>query len=239
MNTKIKCLLLDDELPGLTYLKMLCEQIPELEIVKAFNDPQKLLEEVSNLDFDLCISDIEMPGIDGLTLADLLKNKLVIFTTAYKNYAAEAFDIDAVDYITKPVTKERLERAVAKALERFQKLEAPKKFIHLNTDKGKALLYFDQIQYFKTALVDSRDKEVHLTDGSFLLLKNINFDSLLSQLPKADFCRVNKKEIIAIKAVQYFSHNEITLSSHEKNGKPIVLVLSETYRSDFLAKVKI
>ena len=239
MTTKIKCLLLDDELPGLTYLKMLCEQIPELEIVKAFNDPQKLLDEVPKLDFDLCISDIEMPGIDGLTLANLLQNKLVIFTTAYKNYAAEAFDIDAVDYITKPVTKERLEKAVAKALERFQKQDTSKKFIHLNTDKGKALLYFDQIQYIKTALVDSRDKEVHLADGSLLILKNINFGSLLNQLPKSDFCRVNKKEIITIKSVQYFNHNEITLSLQEKNGKPIVLVLSDTYRHDFLSKVKI
>ncbi|PVX45548.1 LytTR family two component transcriptional regulator [Flavobacterium sp. 103] len=239
MNTKIKCLLLDDELPGLTYLKMLCEQIPELEVIKSFNDPQKLLDEVPDLDFDLCISDIEMPGIDGLTLANLLQNKLVIFTTAYKNYAAEAFNIDAVDYVTKPVTKERLEKAVAKALQRFQKLESSKKFIHLNTDKGKSLLYFNQIQYIKTALVDSRDKEVHLTDGSVLILKNINFASLLNQLPNADFCRVNKKGIIAIKAVQYFNHNEITLSIQGKSGKPIVLVLSDTYRDDFLMKVKI
>ncbi|PZX93888.1 DNA-binding response regulator [Flavobacterium aquariorum] len=239
MNTKIKCLLLDDELPGLTYLKMLCEQIPELEIIKAFNDPQKLLEEVPKLDFDLCISDIEMPGIDGLTLAHLLENKLVIFTTAYKNYAAEAFNIDAVDYVTKPVTKERLEKAVFKALERFQKFDSSKKYIHLNTDKGKGLLYFDQIQYVKTAAVDSRDKEVYLADGTVLILKNINFGSLLKQLPKADFCRVNKKEIIAIKAVQYFNHNEITLSFHGKNGKPIVSVLSDTYRHDFLTKVKI
>jgi DNA-binding LytR/AlgR family response regulator len=239
LNTKIKCLLLDDELPGLTYLKMLCEQISELEIIKAFNDPQKLLDEVPKLDFDLCISDIEMPGIDGLTLANLLKDKLVIFTTAYKNYAADAFDIDAVDYITKPVTKERLEKAVAKALERFNKVELSKKFIHLNTDKGKSLLYFDQILYIKTALTDSRDKEALLADGSLLILKNINFESLLNQLPKSDFCRVNKKEIIAISAVQFFNHNEITLSLQEKKGKPIVLVLSETYRNDFLTKVKI
>lgn len=239
MNTKIKCLLLDDELPGLTYLKMLCEQIPELEVIKAFNDPQKLLDEVPKLDFDLCISDIEMPGIDGLTLANLLQNKLVIFTTAYKNYAAEAFDINAVDYITKPVTKERLEKAVAKALERFLKLDVSKKFIHLNTDKGKSLLYFDQIQYIKTAAVDSRDKEVYLADGSILMLKNINFGSLLNQLPKAEFCRVNKKEIIALSAVQFFNHNEITLTLQEGKGKPTVLVLSETYKNDFLAKVKI
>ncbi|PJJ09749.1 LytTR family two component transcriptional regulator [Flavobacterium sp. 1] len=239
MNTKIKCLLLDDELPGLTYLKMLCEQIPELEVIKAFNDPQKLLDEVPKLDFDLCISDIEMPGIDGLTLANLLQNKLIIFTTAYKNYAAEAFDINAVDYITKPVTKERLEKAVAKALERFQKLDVSKKFIHLNTDKGKSLLYFDQIQYIKTAPVDSRDKEVYLADGSILILKNINFGSLLNQLPKAEFCRVNKKEIIALTAVQFFNHNEITLTLQEGKGKPAVLVLSETYKNDFLDKVKL
>ncbi|MBW4359405.1 LytR/AlgR family response regulator transcription factor [Flavobacterium taihuense] len=239
MTTKIKCLLLDDELPGLTYLKMLCEQIPGLEIVKAFNDPHKLLDEVPKLDFDLCISDIEMPGIDGLTLAHLLQNKLVIFTTAYKNYAAEAFDIDAVDYITKPVTKERLEKAVAKAIERVHIQDTSKKFIHLNTDKGKALLHFDQIQFVKTALVDSRDKEVHLLDGSLLILKNINFGSLLNLLPNTDFCRVNKKEIVAIKAVQFFNHNEITLSLDENKGKPIVLVLSETYRSEFLTKVKI
>lgn len=218
---------------------MLCEQIPELEVIKVFNDPQKLLDEFPKLDFDLCISDIEMPGIDGLTLAGLLKDKLVIFTTAYKNYASEAFNIHAVDYVTKPVTKERLEKAVAKAMERFQKRDDSKKFIHLNTDKGKALLYFEQIQYIKTAVVDSRDKEVLLADGSVLLLKNINFDSLLNQLPKTDFCRINKKEIIAIAAAQFFNHNEITLSVHEKRGKPIVLVLSETYRSDFLGKVKI
>jgi DNA-binding LytR/AlgR family response regulator len=231
-------LLLDDELPGLTYLKMLCEQIPELEIVKAFNNPEKLLAEIPKIDFDLCISDIEMPGIDGLTLASLLQSKLVIFTTAYKNYAAEAFDIDAVDYITKPVTKERLQKAVAKALERFNKLSS-KKFIHLNTDKGKALLYFHQIQYVKTAVTDSRDKEVFLVDGSSLVLKNINFDSLLSQLPDTDFCRVNKKEIIAMTAVKFFNHNEITLNHQEQNGKFATLILSETYRSDFLIKVKI
>lgn len=218
---------------------MLCEQIPELEIVKAFNNPEKLLEEIRELDFDLCISDIEMPGIDGLSLANLLQNKLVIFTTAYRDYATEAFDIDAVDYITKPVTKERLQKAVAKALERFNKPTITKKFIHLNTDKGKALLYFHQIQYIKTAVTDSRDKEVLLVDGSSLILKNINFDSLLSQLPEADFCRVNKKEIIAMTAVKFFNHNEITLNHQEKDGKFTTLILSETYRSDFLIKVKI
>ncbi|MHC0439188.1 LytR/AlgR family response regulator transcription factor [Flavobacterium sp. 3-210] len=239
MDTKLKCLLLDDELPGLTYLKMLCEQIPELEIVKTYNNPEKLLSDLANLDFDLLISDIEMPGIDGLHLAEMLQNKLVIFCTAYKEYAADAFNIDAVDYITKPVKLERLQKAIAKAVERFDKPDTKKKFIQLNTDKGKTLLYFNQIQYIKTALGDSRDKTVLLTDGSFLNLKNVKFDTLLNELPDADFCRVNKKEIIAVKAIKFFNHNEIVLHHLEENNKNVTLILSETYRADFLKKVKI
>lgn len=218
---------------------MLCEQIPELEIVKTFNNPEKLLSEIPNLDFDLLISDIEMPGIDGLHLAEILQNKLIIFCTAYKEYAAEAFNIDAVDYITKPVKLERLQKAISKAFERFDKPDTTKKFIQLNTDKGKTLLYFNQIQYIKTSASDSRDKMVLLTDGSFLNLKNIKFDTLLKELPELDFCRVNKKEIIAVKAIKYFNHNEIVLHHIEKSGKNSTVILGETYRSDFFSKVKI
>lgn len=239
MNTKLKCLLLDDELPGLTYLKMLCEQIPELEIVKTFNNPEKLLSDMPDLDFDLLISDIEMPGMDGLHLAEILENKLVIFCTAYKDYAADAFNIDAVDYITKPVKLERLQKAVSKAFERFDKADNSKKFIQLNTDKGKTLLYFNKIQYITTASSDSRDKTVLLADGSLLNLKNVKFDTLLLELPDADFCRINKKEIVAVKAIKFFNHNEIVLHHLEENNKNTSLILSETYRSDFLKKVKL
>lgn len=238
MNTKLRCLLLDDEIPGLTYLKMMCEQIPELDIVKSFNDPEKLLDEMPTLDFDLVISDIEMPGIDGLTLAKAFKNKLVIFTTAYKEYAADAFDIDAVDYITKPVKMERLQKAVHKALEKFNQ-QTPVKSITLNTDKGKTILYSNTIVLIRTSSNESRDKEVFLNDESVLILKNINFETLLNELPASDFCRINKKEIIAMKAVKFFSHSEITLNLHDKNDRFLNVILSETYRSDFLSKAKI
>ncbi len=218
---------------------MLCEQIPELEIIKTFNNPQKLLSDIPELEFDLLISDIEMPGMDGLHLAEMVGNKLVIFCTAYKEYAADAFNIDAVDYITKPVKLERLQKAVSKALERFEKPDAAKKFIQLNTDKGKTLLYFNQVQYIKTAVSDSRDKTVLLADGSFLNLKNVKFDTLLKELPETDFCRINKKEIIAVKAIKFFNHNEIVLHHIEENNKNTTLILSDTYRSDFLKKVKL
>lgn len=239
MNTRLRCLLIDDELPGLAYLKMLCGQIPGLEIVKTFDDPEKLMREMTSLDFDLCITDIEMPGLDGLQLAGALKDKLVIFITAYKHYAVDAFDLNAVDYITKPVKKERLEVAIQKAMERLERKTEARSSIQVNTDKGKSIVYFDTVVYIKTAAMDSRDKEVLLDDGSALLLKNINFKTLLEELPANDFCRINKKEIIAMNRVGFFSHNEITLSQRGQDDKKITLSLSEIYRSDFLARVKI
>lgn len=218
---------------------MLCEQMPELEIVKVFNSPEKLFEKTTSIDFDLCITDIEMPGMDGLTLASRLQNKLVIFTTAYKEYASEAFNIDAVDYITKPVTKERLHKAVLKALERHKNTIQNASFLTLNTDKGKGIVYINQLVHIKSAEQDSRDKEALLTDGSILILKNINFETLLQQLPETNFCRVNKKEIIAVSQVKHYTHNEIILKQSDKNGNFISVLLSETYRSAFMKLVNI
>lgn len=216
---------------------MLCEEIGALEIVKVYNNPEKLFEEIPSIDFDLCISDIEMPGMDGLTLASRLQNKLVIFTTAYKDYASEAFDIDAVDYITKPVTKERLQKAVGKAIEKHKSNLQNNAFITLNTDKGKGILYINKLAYIKSAEQDSRDKEAFLTDGRVVLLKNINFENLLQQLPDNLFCRVNKKEIIAIPQVKHYTHNEITLALQDKTVAFIRVALSETYRGGFMRLV--
>ncbi|HBI01918.1 MAG TPA: response regulator [Flavobacterium sp.] len=236
MNTKLKCLLLDDELPGLTYLKMLCEQIPELEVVKAFNNPDVFLSEIPELDFDLCILDIEMPMISGIEVANLLQGKLIIFATAYKEFALDAFELDAVDYLQKPIKKERLQMAVQKALKRIQQEIPTKKFTQLQADKGKILLYFDKINYVKTASIDSRDKEVLLNDGSTVILKNISFEKLLELLPTSDFCRINKHEIIKLSIVQFFSADLITTNCtlREKN---LVLTLGNSFKKDFLSKL--
>lgn len=239
MNSKIKCLLLDDELPGLTYLKMLCEQIPELEIIKAFNNPSTFLKELPNLEFDLCIMDIEMPDMNGLQVANLLNGKPVIFTTAYKEYAAEAYDLDAIDYVRKPVKMERLQQAISKAKSKLLTTKEEKEFVQLNTSKGKTLIFFDQLCYLKVSEVDSRDKIVRFFDGAEMTLKNISFDKLLSILPEKHFVRVNKQEIIALKAIQVFSFDEIVTNISLPSGQHLKLLLSETYRNEFLQKVKV
>ena len=217
---------------------MLCEQIPELEIVKAFNSPQVLLQEWESLDFDLLISDIEMPGMNGLQVADVIKGKSIIFTTAYKNFAVDAFDKDAVDYVVKPVKLDRLKHAVEKVVIRKAAIAVKPKQIQLNTDRGKALINTQKIFCILTSDIDSRDKTIILTDNHRMLAKNISFEKLMDVLPDNDFCRINKKTIIAIKNVQFFNHDEITANIINTDDKPYSFSLSEIYRSDFMDKVK-
>jgi DNA-binding LytR/AlgR family response regulator len=239
LSTKLRCLLLDDELPGLTYLKMLCEQIPDLEVVKAFDNPIKFLNELPNLEFDLCILDIEMPEMNGLQVANLIQGKPVIFTTAYTDHAAEAFDIDAIDYVRKPIRMERLQQAIEKAKIRLNQQGAEKQFIQLNTDKGKAIIFFEQLAYIKASDVDNRDKIAQLMDGSTIVLKNISFQSLIALLPTDNFVQINKKEVIALKIVQLFSFDEITTTVFVDGKNPLRLILGEVYREEFLKRVRV
>src|SRR5690554_5886691 len=205
---------------------MLCEQIPHLEVVKAFNNPHLFLAEAPLLEYDLCIMDVEMPGMSGLQVANLLSGKMVIFATAYREYAAEAFDLDAVDYIRKPIQKERLEQAIQKALKRIEFSHSPKEFIQANTDKGKSLIYFSQLGYITTAETDSRDKMAYLKDGTSLYLKNISFDKLLEMLPAPRICRINKKEVISLDIIKVFTFDEITTGLQSTEGKSLVFTLS-------------
>ena len=228
-------MLLDDELPGLTYLRMLCEQIPNVEVVKAFNDPEKFVESLTQLDYNLCILDIEMPKLGGLEVAKHIQDTAVIFTTAYKQYALEAFDLNAIDYIQKPIQKERFEKAIGKAMKVID-LKEEKRYAKFNTDKGKAILLFDDITYITSSETDKRDKVAYLENDKQLTLKNINYEQLLAVLPSNKFCRVNKKDIIALRMVQFYSHEEISTKLFTKEKEIVKLPLNDTYRSEFKAK---
>lgn len=218
---------------------MMCEQISNVEVVKAFDDPKKFLETIDRLDFNTCILDIQMPGISGLEVATHLKDKLIIFTTAHKEFAAEAFDVNAVDYIRKPIQKERFEKAIAKALNSLNSQgEIEKKQALWNTDKGRAVLNFNDILYITSSETDSRDKVVYLSSGAKTTIKNTGFEQILSVLPPAKFCRVNKKDVIALKTVQHFTSDEISTTISLKANSTESLLLSEVYREEFKQKIQ-
>lgn len=227
----IKCVILDDELLAISYLKLLCEQIDNVEVVKAFNDPKVFLEEIGNIDCNLCILDIEMPGMTGLQVAELISDsKKIIFTTAYKEYAAEAFDLNVVDYVRKPIKKERLIQAFKKA-EELIVTQQKKNSIEWNTNIGKTIIFTDQIAYVKTSEIDSRDKEIILNDGTALILKNLNFKTLLEMLPSKNFAQINKKEVIALSSIKVFSTNEIITTVTTDGQNSLKLTIGETYKN--------
>ncbi|PUB29357.1 LytTR family two component transcriptional regulator [Elizabethkingia sp. YR214] len=235
MTNTIRCVILDDELLAISYLKLLCEQIEGVEVVRVFNNPRYFLDEINDIDCDLCILDIEMPGLNGLQVAELISHKKIIFTTAYKEYAAEAFDLNVIDYVRKPIKKERLQQAFAKAKE-F--VETPKSnFIEWNTNLGKSRIFTDQIAYIKTSEIDSRDKDMILNDGTGIILKNINFKTLLEMLPEKDFSQINKKEIVALKSIKVVSVNEIITNISEDGENFARLHISEVYKADLLEKI--
>ncbi|MFC7348242.1 LytR/AlgR family response regulator transcription factor [Chryseobacterium zhengzhouense] len=230
----IKCVILDDELLAISYLKLLCEQIENVEVVKAFNDPKVFLNEIGNIDCNLCILDIEMPGMTGLQVAELISgSKKIIFTTAYKEYAAEAFDLNVVDYVRKPIKKERLIQAFEKAADLLNNRQK-KEYIEWNTNIGKSTIFTEQIAYIKTSEIDSRDKDIILKDGTIIVLKNMNFKSLLEMLPSKDFAQVNKKEIIALSSVKVLSTNEIITTIATDSDQFLKLHIGETYRNSLM-----
>lgn len=232
-------MLLDDELLGLSFLKLICEQIPDIEVVKAFNNPTNFISEFQNYDFDFCILDIEMPEINGLDVAKLIGNKPVIFTTAYTEFAADAYDLNAIDYVRKPVKVERLQQAISKLrmLITTQKIK-PKSF-QINTNKGKSIIFFDQLFSISTSEIDSRDKVAQLTDGSKLILKNISFEKLKQLLPLSEFVQINKKEMLSTFYILSFTYDQILVKIPFESESQKKYVLSEVYRTDFILKVRI
>lgn len=223
---------MDDELPGLTYLKMLCEQLPFIEVERAFSSPELFLKEYKNIHFDICLLDINMPDINGIEIAQLLKDKQVIFTSAYPEFAVNAFEIEACDFIKKPVTKERLEKALLKAQKQLSE-GGTKTSFSWNTNMGKSTIYFEEILYITTSDIDKRDKTIHLKNNNELILKNITIDKLISLLPANQFIQVNKADIVTKKVIQAYTSDEIVLKTERKTKT--VLNLGESFRKNFTA----
>ncbi len=224
---------MDDELPGLNYLKMMCLNIPILEVVKTYNRPEKALADSVSLVYDLCFLDMEMPGINGIQLARML-GKPVIFITAYKEFAAEAFDIDAIDYLVKPINAERFQKAIEKARNYLESNISDTKSL-LNTDQGKTVIDMSRIILVTVGQNDSRDKALLLDNGDSHLIKNYSFAAVKELAKGVPLIQVNKKQMIAVKKIQTYTANQVLLKGHAHG---ISVAISSSYRSDFVRIVQ-
>src|SRR6266508_3870294 len=124
---QLKCIAIDDEPLALELMKEYAGKFPELKMVQTFDDAITGAEFLRKNDIDLIFIDINMPDITGIDLVKSLEKKpLTIFTTAYKNFAFEGFELEAIDYLLKPIDFERFKKAVNRAIEFFQHRQSAK-----------------------------------------------------------------------------------------------------------------
>ena len=224
MEEKIRVLLVDDEYLALNLLENFVQKIPDLEIIDRLKSPLKELEIMNKQKIDLLFLDIQMPSLSGMNLLKTLRYPPVtIFTTAYKDYAIEAFDLNAVDYLLKPFSFERFVQAVNKAKEQLQlrhyseikpsKLEIEEKeksFFSVKVDGKVVKIRFEDIQYIEGLKEYVR---IVCSNGRFVTLESLK--NLEELLPSPHFLRVHKSYIIAKEKVVALEGNMLEINGQK------------------------
>lgn len=228
----ITAIAIDDEPPALKIIENFCARQHDISLVKTFSKPNEALKYLRKYPVDLLFLDIEMPSLSGLDFyKEMEQVSMVIFTTAYSEYAVEGFNLNAVDYLLKPFTEERFTLAVNKAKEFHaysnQKENTHQKFIFLRVDYSLIKINIDDI-----ILIEGLDDylQIFLTDQR-KIVPRMTMKGILSKLPKEDFVRVHRSFIVPMKRVDQVRNKTIFL-----NGRSIPL--GQSYESDFLKTFK-
>jgi DNA-binding LytR/AlgR family response regulator len=226
----MKCLIVDDNKVARLAMKQLVSQVKDLELVKECVDAMEAYNALNKAQVDLILLDIEMPGMTGLELIKNLGSKkpLIIFTTAKKDYAVEAFELNVVDYLIKPVSPARFLQAIDRAAETLAsnkqevKLEE-QEFVFVKDNGVLKRINVDDILYLE-AMGDY--VKVH-TPQKFHVL-HATLKSIEEKLPPAKFIRVHRSYIVSLNKIDFIQEGVISI------GKASVPV-ADTYRS-FLNK---
>lgn len=216
----IKTLLVDDEYLALNLLETFIQDVPGLEVVGKVKSAVAALDVLNTQPVDLLFLDIQMPTLSGVNMLKTLKHPPVtIFTTAYSEYAIQAFDLNVVDYLVKPFPFERFLQAVNKAKEQLKlRLPAPPlavaastaNFITAKVDGKIVKLFYDDILF-----VEGLKEYVRYIckSGKYVTLESLK--NLEDQLPADHFLRVHKSYIVAKERVQSVLGNMLEIQNHK------------------------
>ncbi|PJJ47719.1 LytR/AlgR family response regulator transcription factor [Hymenobacter chitinivorans] len=229
----ISCLIVDDEQGAIDILKTFIEKTPFLTLAGSTTNPIEALSIVQDQAIDLIFLDIHMPQISGLDFMRLLKGKSkVILTTAYSEFAVEGFELEALDYLLKPIAFERFLKAAQKALNtsmdstaRWQPAEKEDDYIFVKTEsKGKMTkVNFDEIVF-----VEGMKNYISINTADDRIVTLLNIKDLEDRLPPKNFMRVHKSYIVSLNKIKALDGNQILF----KDMKAYV-PLGETYRTAF------
>lgn len=210
---QIKCVCIDDEPLALDVLTRYIAQTPSLELLQSFDDAIAGMEFLKNNNVDLLFIDINMPDLKGTELVRSLPVKpMVVFTTAYKAHALEGFELDAIDYLVKPIVFDRFSKAVQKAVElyngrRAAKPEADSLFVRAEYQLIK--IAFTDIDYIES--VEDYIK-IH-TANARPLMTLMTMKAVLDKLSPAQFARIHRSYIVPLGKVKSVVNRKVTLAN--------------------------
>ena len=227
----MNCIIIDDEPVAREAIEILVKDTSQLNLLGMFNNALAASKFMEENPVDLIFLDIQMPGITGIEFArNISKRSLVIFTTAYSEYAVDSYEVDAIDYLIKPIDPERFHKAVNKAIAYHSLLLKEEKE---NIEAGNTEYFFvkSERRYFKINYKDIlfieglKDYVIIQLDEQRVITR-MNLKNIFELLPKHDFLRVNKSYIVNTKHIDSFDNNDIFMKTHE-------IAIGNTYRDAF------
>lgn len=216
---EIKCIIIDDEPLAIDILKSYCKEVSGVNLIHTFQNPVDALAFLSREKVDLVFLDIEMPQLSGLEFVGSIREKpQIIFTTAYPQYALDGFELNALDYLVKPISFTRFLRAIHKALEIRSGKISPKTMIDPN-DLSKPDFIFVKSEYELIKLFISEIKYIEgLKDYLKIVVSNrksiltlMSFKELLDKLPPNQFLRVHRSYAVNLHAVSSIQRKKILI----------------------------
>ena len=229
----LDCIIIDDEPHAVEVIRRYVEQISHLRLKGTFRNPLKALEFLKDNSIDLLFLDISMPHLTGIQLLNTLSRKpMIIFTTAFSDHAATSYELDAIDYLVKPIEFDRFLKAVTKASDFYTmrtssdaKSVTREEKILLKSGAVTHQVRLDEICYIAKS---SNYLEVFLSDRKILLRANMN--DVFTWLPSESFCRIHKSYVVAISKIENFESHQVQI------GK-IRLPISASYRTEFMKRM--
>jgi two-component system, LytTR family, response regulator len=232
---KINCMIVDDEPPAAETLRTYVSAVSSLHLSAVCSNAIEASNYLQTRPVDLLFLDIQMPHLLGTDLVRTLKNPpKIIFTTAYRKFALDGFELDAVDYLLKPISFERFLKAVNKVMHtRLRPLDSsnigntepvntilPATFINLRVDRKNLKVALDEILF-----IESLKDYVKVVTTSKVIITKQSISSLDDLLPPKSFVRIHRSFIVSIDKISSFTNNIIEIGRHE-------LPISRMYRHD-------
>lgn len=229
----MNCIIVDDEPLAREAMKLLLEDTAELQLAGAFNNAASAARFMQEHEVDLIFLDIQMPGVTGIEFARTLSRKtLVVFTTAYTEYALDSYEVDAIDYLVKPIELERFRKAVEKAVS-YHSLLLRGEEEAVGTFSGNEDYFFVKAdrRYFKVNFADIlfieglKDYVILQLDRQRIITR-MSLKAIFDLLPRTTFLRVSKSYIVNTTHIDSLDNNDVYIKSYE-------IAIGNSYRDAF------